>query len=192
MTETKAPQFVNAEMTIGEAVMRYPVAAQVMLSYGLHCVGCHVSGVETIRQGAMGHGMMDEDEVEELVKEMNDAIAEAEGTKGSSGPLTITKKAADKIAEFAKEEDKQEGLFLRVKVIPGGCSGFSYDLDFDHEPADKDTVVKAGSIDVRVDPDSIDLLDGAVIDYIDGLNGSGFKIDNPNAQSSCGCGKSFA
>ena len=190
MTESQSPQFVNADMYINDVVMRYPVAAEVMLSYGLHCVGCHVSQFETIRQGASGHGQMDEEEVQMLVQELNEAIARKEvATSGET--LTVTNKAVQKIREFAEQEGKLDH-FLRVKVVAGGCSGFKYDLDFDDQAADDDEVLRTDALDIRIDPDSADFLKGSILDYIDGLDGSGFKVDNPNAHEGCGCGKSFA
>lgn len=185
------PQFVNAEMFIGDVVMRYPITAQVMLSYGLHCVGCHVSSFETIRQGAMGHGGMDDEDVDLLIEEMNQAISEHEVAVGGD-TLTVTQRAVDKVGEFASREENQEGIFLRVKVVPGGCSGFKYDLDFDHTPSDDDVVLETSTLPIRIDPDSAHFLQGSVLDYLDGLDGSGFKIDNPNSQENCGCGKSFS
>jgi iron-sulfur cluster assembly accessory protein len=185
------PQFVNADMFIGDVVMRYPVTAQVMMSYGLHCVGCHVSSFETIRQGAMGHGQMDDEDVQILIDEMNSAISENE-VEVSDEMLTVTKSAVEKITEFGKREEEQEGIFLRVKVIPGGCSGFKYDLDFDKESQDGDVVIETESYNIHVDQESADFLKGSVLDYIDGLDGSGFKIENPTASENCGCGKSFA
>lgn len=171
--------------------MRYPVTAEIMMSYGLACVGCHISAFETIRQGAAGHGGMDDEDIEELVKEMNEAIAQREVAVQSDAPLVITNKAAVKISEFAADEE-QEGIFLRVAVIPGGCSGFSYHLDFEHTPKDDDVVLDANGFEVRVSADSLDFLKGAILDYVDGLSGSGFKFENPNASSKCGCEKSFS
>lgn len=190
MTQSETPQFVNADMNINDVVMRYPVAAEVMMSYGLHCVGCHVSQFESIRQGAAGHGQMDEEEVQLLVEELNEAIARKEvATSGET--LTVTKKAVEKIREFAEQEGAAD-QFLRVKVVAGGCSGFKYDLDFADDAADDDVVVETEALDIRVDPDSAEFLKGSILDYIDGLDGSGFKVDNPNASEGCGCGKSFA
>ncbi len=192
MPETKTPQFVTADMMINDVVMRYPVAAEIMLSYGLHCVGCHVSAFESIRQGAMGHGQMDEEEVELLVQEMNEAIAQKEVSK-STETLVITHRAVEKIGEFASREETQSSdMFLRIKVVAGGCSGFKYDLDFDTTPLDDDIVILTDTLPVRIDPDSAAFLQGSILDYIDGLDGSGFKVDNPNSSEGCGCGKSFS
>ena len=188
---SETPQFVNPDMYINDVVMRYPAAGDVMLSYGLHCVGCHVSQFETIRQGAMGHGQMDEEEVSLLVEEINEAIARKE-VAVSGETLTVTNKAVEKLAEFAAQEEEQEGIFLRVKVSPGGCSGFKYDLEFEHEPLEDDEVIATDAVPIRVDADSAQFMQGSILDYIDGLDGSGFKVDNPNASEGCGCGKSFA
>lgn len=188
MTQT---QFVSADMFINDVVMRYPSAAEVMLSYGLHCVGCHVSQFETIRQGAAGHGQMDEEEVQMLVEEINESIARKE-VAVSGETLTVTKKAVEKIAEFASQEENTQDMFLRVKVVAGGCSGFKYDLDFDHETSEEDTVIATDALDIRIDSDSAQFLQGSILDYIDGLDGSGFKVENPNASEGCGCGKSFS
>lgn len=185
------PQFVNADMFIGDVVMQYPVTADVMMSYGLHCVGCHVSNFETIRQGAMGHGGMDDEDVQILIDEMNEQIAKKEVAK-SDETLTVTKRAVEKIGEFGDREEDKKGMFLRVKVVPGGCSGFKYDLDFDRSPSDDDTLIETDTYDIRVDADSADFLQGSVLDYIDGLDGSGFKVQNPNSSEGCGCGKSFS
>ena len=105
--------------------------------------------------------------------------------------LTLTPSAADKVSQLIAAES-DNGLALRVAVRPGGCSGFSYDMYFDTEFAEDDHKAKFGDIEVVVDPSSAMLLDGATLDYADGLQKAGFSIDNPNAQRSCGCGQSFS
>ena len=105
--------------------------------------------------------------------------------------ITITDDAAAKVDELISAED-EDGLALRVAVRPGGCSGFSYEMFFDSDFADDDIQVTFGSIRVVVDPSSATLLDGATLDYKDGLQDAGFAIDNPNAQRTCGCGQSFS
>ncbi len=107
--------------------------------------------------------------------------------------LTLTDSATSKVAQLLKEEN-DDALALRVAVRPGGCSGFSYEMFFDSETdADVDEVEKYGD-DVRVviDATSAQLLVGATLDYKDGLQQTGFSIDNPNAQRTCGCGQSFS
>ena len=79
-----------------------------------------------------------------------------------------------------------------VAVRPGGCSGFSYEMYFDTDRAADDITKDFGGVDVVVDPQSAQLLEGATLDYKDGLQDAGFSIDNPNAQRTCGCGQSFS
>ena len=105
--------------------------------------------------------------------------------------ITLTKKASSKVSDLIKAEN-DEGLALRVAVRPGGCSGFSYEMYFDSDVSETDTTATFGPVQVVVDSSSALLLDGATLDYSDGLQSAGFSIDNPNAQRSCGCGQSFS
>ena len=105
--------------------------------------------------------------------------------------ITLTDVAAEKVNELIEAEG-EPGLALRVAVRPGGCSGFSYEMFFDSEFAEDDLAKAYGEIKVVSDPMSAQLLDGATLDFKDGLMGSGFAIDNPNAQRTCGCGSSFS
>ena len=105
--------------------------------------------------------------------------------------ITVTDSAATKVRELLDQED-DDSLALRVAVRPGGCSGFSYEMFFDGEVATDDHATEHGGIRVIVDPTSAQLLLGATLDYKDGLQQTGFSIDNPNAQSTCGCGQSFS
>lgn len=80
---------------------------------------------------------------------------------------------------------------IRLAVKDGGCNGYEYDIKIAEAPKDNDEIVESGSLRVFIDPASAPLLDGVVVDYIDGLLESGFKFTNPNATDTCGCGKSF-
>lgn len=104
--------------------------------------------------------------------------------------ITLTDNAAAKVGELIAAEG-EDGLALRVAVRPGGCSGFSYEMYFDTDRADDDTTAAYGDVSVVVDPSSAMLLEGATLDYKDGLE-AGFAINNPNAQRTCGCGQSFS
>lgn len=176
-------QKVSKDMTIGEVVRLYPAAAEIMLSYGLHCVGCHVNPFESIEQGCKGHGMADQ-VIEEMVSKINEAVG---------GPIEdkvdITDAAAKKIIELAAKEGK-EGHSLRIKVIPGGCSGYSYDMHFDDKVEESDKVFEKDGAKIAVDADSLNYLKGTTIDFVESLQGAGFKLQNPNAKSACGCGNS--
>ena len=105
--------------------------------------------------------------------------------------ITLTEGASVKIRGLMDDES-EDALLLRVAVRPGGCSGFSYEMYFDTETSDTDRVDEHAGVRVVVDPSSALLLDGATLDYSDDLMKSGFSIDNPNAQRTCGCGQSFS
>lgn len=104
--------------------------------------------------------------------------------------ITLTESAAKKIKELAKN-DKKENFGLKLFVFPGGCSGFQYGMDFEEKAEKTDVTVEQHGVKMFVDKESIAMLKGAKIDFVDSLQGSGFKIDNPNVEHSCGCGKSF-
>jgi iron-sulfur cluster assembly accessory protein len=108
-----------------------------------------------------------------------------------SPAITLTDGAAIKVAELLEQEGNPE-LALRVAVRPGGCSGFSYEMFFDSDLADDDLTSTFGAVRVVVDPASAGLLQGATLDFKDGLQEAGFSINNPNASRTCGCGNSFS
>ena len=110
-------------------------------------------------------------------------------TESQASPVvSITENAADQLKVLlAKEGD---GKIFRVYVEKGGCSGLQYGMVFDEKRED-DLVSEFHGVSVLVDPFSADYMRGAVVDFEDGLNGGGFKVRNPNARLSCGCGKSF-
>lgn len=105
-------------------------------------------------------------------------------------PLDVSADAVAKLAELLAAEG-DDRLGVRVAVRPGGCSGFAYEMFFDAEHEPDDQVLVFGSLEVKVDQASASVLTGARLDYTAGLQGSGFSFENPNAQRSCGCGKSF-
>lgn len=105
--------------------------------------------------------------------------------------LNLTPTAATKVRELMAEEPDAEALVLRVAIQGGGCSGFQYGLGFDTGTAEGDLELELEGVRVVVDPHSAPYLQGATIDFLNGLQESGFKIDNPQAVSSCGCGHSF-
>ena len=105
--------------------------------------------------------------------------------------ITLTDNAATKVTQLIEAEG-EDTLALRVAVRPGGCSGFSYEMFFDTDIASDDVTAEYGTIKVVVDPSSAQLLNGATLDYKDGLDQSGFAITNPNAERTCGCGQSFS
>ncbi len=106
-------------------------------------------------------------------------------------PIQISASAVAKIQSLLEEEGNSE-LKLRVYVTGGGCSGFQYGFSFDEELEDDDTKIEKEGITVVVDPMSYPYLVGSVVDYQEGLQGSRFTVENPNASSTCGCGSSFS
>ena len=109
---------------------------------------------------------------------------------GDAQLVTLTDAAAAKVVELRSREGKSDAA-LRLFVKSGGCSGFSYGLAFDERIAEDDRLEAHGDVRVVIDAYSVQYVDGAEIDYVDSLMGSGFAINNPNAVSSCACGSSF-
>lgn len=105
--------------------------------------------------------------------------------------LGLTEKAAHKVKEIRDSEGLGE-QGLRVRVLGGGCSGFSYDLFFEDETTDLDQIFESHGVKLFVDMMSYQYLEGTEIDYVEGLHGAGFKFINPAAKSTCGCGSSFS
>ena len=106
-------------------------------------------------------------------------------------PITLTERAARSIAYMVEQEGTPNGM-LRVAVSGGGCSGFQYGFNLDHEVQEGDVVIERGQAQVVIDNLSLMSLAGAEVDFVTAIIGSYFTIKNPNATSSCGCGNSFA
>jgi len=105
--------------------------------------------------------------------------------------ITLTESAIKAVGRFIASSDKPTGG-LRIEVTDGGCSGLSYGLRLEEKQTHEDTVIDCGDVKVFVDPLSLPKLDGMSIDFVDSLDGSGFKFTNPNAVKSCACGSSFS
>jgi iron-sulfur cluster assembly accessory protein len=110
---------------------------------------------------------------------------------GPESMLLITPTAATKVNEIRDAEGIEGNMALRLRVVGGGCAGFSYDLYFD-EPAEVDRQFVTAGVKCIVDEMSLMYLAGTEIDYVEGLQGAGFKFNNPNVKSTCGCGSSFS
>ena len=178
---------ITEETTIGDVVRQYPDVVDTLLSFGVHCVGCHVSEWESLGDGLRGHGM-EEQEVQESIATLNKVVEAHKSEKKQGDHFTFTGLALQKIKEVLQKEQKAG---LRIKVEHGGCAGFSYGFSLTNEPKDDEqTIVEAG-VKVFVSPFSLEKMKASTIDYVDGLQGAGFKVSNPNAKRSCGCGNSF-
>ncbi len=179
---------ITKEMTIEEILGGFPhksqKLAQELTDTGLHCVGCGAATWETLETGVLGHGFSETD-LQQLLGRLNAILAE----KVDLDTITLTKKAAQKFLEILEEEGKQ-GYSLRLGDKAGGCSGFEYTLDFSEKAKETDQVFVSQGMEIHVNKNMVPRLLGVEVDYTDGLNGAGFKISNPNARGSCGCGKS--
>lgn len=106
-------------------------------------------------------------------------------------PLIFTDAAANKVKNLISEEENPE-LKLRVYITGGGCSGFQYGFTFDEKVNEGDLIVENNGVQLVVDPMSLQYLIGGTVDYTEGLEGSRFVVNNPNASTTCGCGSSFS
>ncbi len=175
-------------MTIDDIFTTFPhksqKLAQEMTNRGLHCVGCGAATFETLEAGMLSHGFAEE-EIDDLVSSLNEILAE----ETDPNTICMTKRAADKYSAILAEEGKQ-GYGLRFGDKAAGCSGFEYVLDYSEKATPDDEIFHSHGVEIHVNRKIVSRLLGSEIDFVDGLNGSGFKISNPNAKGSCGCGKS--
>jgi len=110
---------------------------------------------------------------------------------GDERLIKVTPNAARKILSLQQKRGRTDGV-LRVAVVGGGCSGLQYEMELQDQPASRDILVESGGIKVVVDPKSALYVTGSELDFVDALQEGGFKVKNPNASSSCSCGKSFS
>ena len=167
-------------MTVREVISLVPAAADIMLEYGLHCFSCAVGGVETLEQGCRMHGM-DDDTVDALVEDINDAIGQAPKRPQT---LTITKEAAQGIGAIA-EKEKRDGQILVVTVDEQG--GFC--LEFQESPLKGDldfTCPEVPEVQIYASVLTLSRIGGATIDMREGR----FKLDLPEEEGCCGAEKS--
>ena len=194
-TQSKAPQKhsepkkeIHRQMTIEEILSMFPYKAQRLsqeiTNAGLHCVGCHAATWETLEAGMLSHGMNNE-AIERLVFRLNALLKE----ESDVTTITITPRAAKKYMQILEEEEKQ-GWGMRFAEKMAGCNGFEYELDYSQKALPDDSTFTSSGIQIHVNNAMAKRLLGCEIDFIDGLQGSGFKISNPNVKSSCGCGTS--
>jgi iron-sulfur cluster assembly accessory protein len=179
---------IHRQMTIEEIFTRFPSKgqklAQELTNAGLQCVGCSAATWETLEAGMLGHGY-EEQALDELIARLNAILEEQE----DRSTITLTERAAQKYREILEEEGKA-GWGLRYGEKAAGCSGFEYYLDYSEKPKEGDQVFESQGIAIHIQQKAAPRLLGSVIDYVEGLNGAGFKISNPNVKSACGCGNS--
>jgi len=179
---------IHRLMTIKDILSMFPHQAQRLsqeiTNAGLHCIGCNAASYETLEAGMMSHGF-GETEIGRLEERLNTLLEE----KFDLGTISMTERAAKKFLEILESEGKQ-GWSLRFGDRAAGCSGFEYELGYSEKTEADDEIFENFGVQIHVNKVSAKRLRGSLIDYVDGLQGSGFKISNPNARSSCGCGSS--
>jgi iron-sulfur cluster assembly protein len=202
MAQQETQQLISRDTIISTILDINPsqsaLITKMLLDFGIHCIGCGASTVETLGMGVLGHGYTEE-QLDKLILDLNKLITSEDSDSGSDlkvintqdFKLTLTSNAVVKVKEAMKSQGKTETATLRVSVLSGGCSGYLYDLQFMDEPVKGDINFKQDGVNVAVDKGSMDKLNNIEIDFIDTLNESGFKFNNPNAEADCGCGKSF-
>ena len=202
MAKQETQQIVSRDTIIATILDINPsksaLITKMLLDFGIHCIGCGASTVETLGMGVLGHGYT-EKQLDKLILDLNKLITSEDLDSGSDlkvvntqdFKLTLTSMAISKVKEAMSSQGKKETATLRVSVLDGGCSGFLYDLQFLDEPVKGDINFKQDGVNIAVDKGSIDQLNQIEIDFVDTLNESGFKFNNPNQSAGCGCGKSF-
>ena len=200
MAKQETQQLISRDTIISNILEINPsksaLLTEMLLDFGIHCIGCGASSIETLGQGVLGHGYTEE-QLDKLIVDLNKVISsekvdnDLKVINTQDFKLTLTSTAVTKVKEAIKSQGKKDTATLRVSVLSGGCSGFMYDLQFLDEPVKGDINFKQDGINIGVDKGSLDQLNNIEIDFIDTLNESGFKFNNPNQSAGCGCGKSF-
>ncbi len=124
-------------------------------------------------------------------KRKTESSSDVKYRTGDERLVKLTSSAADKVTALLQRQGRPEGV-LRVAVMGGGCSGLQYKMDLQDNPANRDILVESRGVRVVVDPKSALYVTGSELDYQSGLEESGFKVNNPNAATSCSCGESFS
>lgn len=177
---------ITRDMAIGEIIEQYPELVDTLTGLGVHCVGCHVSPYEPLEDGFRGHGFS-EQQITTALETLNKAI-QTKKQPSTHYKLTLSDFAATKIKQICQQQNKKA---LRVSVKAGGCSGLKYLFTLAEEPAENDLITEHQGAKVYADPNTMEKINEAMIDYKDTLSGAGFSISNPQAKATCGCGSSF-
>ena len=184
--ETAKP-LISRDSTIGEVVQKYPEVIDTLMGLGVHCVGCGVSEYETLEEGFSGHGMGTE-EITSALQKLNEVVTQHASPTLAGKELSLTAFAVEKLKEILSQKNKKA---LRIAVEAGGCAGYSYSFTLADQPKESDVVLQDVGVPVFVDGSSLQKIKGATVDFVDGLQGAGFKVSNPQMKKSCGCGNSF-
>ncbi len=187
---------INKDWTIAEIFRLFPdkidELSEVMMNYGLHCVGCEVNSYESLEQGCLGHGF-DKEVVKELVDSLNKVASK---DKNEEAIVTLTDSAKRRLVEILNKKSREVGrkVFLRINCTSGGesdssCCQTLYSLSFEKEPKEDDSsiLMEDSSITAIVKKSDIGRIDGIEVDYFDNGEMKGFRISNNKLISGCGC-----
>ena len=181
---------ISKELMIGEVMARWPHVTTIMARHGFKLGGCNTSPFETIEQTASKQGMAIE-KIEVMVADVNEELSKEKPAESLGGIITVTELAAKHIKNIMTSDGK-ENSYLKLGVVPGGCSGFNYEMDFIDQPNSEDMVDESNGIKLVMERTHEKFLRGITIDFRESLNGAGFVMQNPNAKSGCSCGQSFS
>ncbi len=183
---------ITKDMTIQQILTEFPehsgTLTEVMLQAGLHCVGCGAASFETLEQGVMGHGKSVE-QLESLLTQLNNVLNSSKEQSVDGPVIRLTDTAVSKIKEMMADEADNTGL--KISVQSGGCAGWTYEMAFQQEASGDEMEIEQDGVRLFVSKDNASKLQGTEVSYVTSLQKSGFTFDNPNAQTSCGCGQSF-
>lgn len=184
---------VRLDMTIGDVVEKFPDSAEVMLGYGLHCVGCAVNPYETIEQGAMGHGMSRET-ISAMLDDINLAVTKKPDYELNPEGITLSPRAVDTLEAIAEADGKQgHGLKIKATLVDGALDYF---LDLVPAAEAGDKVLEWDGVKMFIDEASFKLMNPSLIDFVKMQEGEGFKVlslkpsENKSVMDACGCGDS--
>jgi len=178
-------QHIHDDMLIGDILSMLPDSAQIMEDFGLHCTSCSINAFEPIKLGAMSHGLSEE-VVDDMIKQINN-MAIARENRIPKDSILVTPRAAKKIQEFAKAEDKK-GYGLRITANNNEGREPAYGMDFEEKAAKGDKTFEFEGTEIYLDKESMKNMGGAEIDFLETQYGSGFKINNPQFMNKGGCG----
>jgi len=187
---------ISRDWTISRIFEQYPEfvneVSECLLDYGLHCVGCAANTFESIEQGGYTHGMPD-DMIDSIVGDLN-KIVSASRQEFKGALICITESAESKVIELISEKDADiNEVFLKVSSVKKGCGcgKVSYELTFTKVADEGYNILDVGKIKVLVSDSDREFLKGSSIDYLSESDFEGFRVNNPNVSSSCGCGGSY-
>lgn len=169
----KKKNLITKNTKIGEMVQLYPKTSDIMLSWGLACVGCSINVFESVEEGARIHGQMSDKEIEELLKELNKVAKPVKKLK--AGWFFVTERALDSIKEIV-EDEKKSGYGLKIKVTVEEEEN-QYELEFKKKASSEDKVFCIHGQHLFIDPESYKLLKNLQMDYLDNNMVTGFKFD---------------